>query len=45
MKDNRGETGKPIVDTEDITWDTFSDRMDEIFKEIQKLHKEEQDKK
>ena len=45
MKDNRGETGKPIVDTKDITWVTFKEKMDEVFKEIQKLHKEEEDKK
>jgi len=45
MKDNRGETGKPIVDTEDITWLEFETRMNKIFKEIQKLYKEEEDKK
>tara|TARA_R110000803_G_C11977359_1_gene320343 strand:- start:2295 stop:2432 length:138 start_codon:yes stop_codon:yes gene_type:complete len=45
MKDNNRDTGKPIVDTEDITWKEFEDRIDEVFKEIQKLHKEEQDKK
>jgi hypothetical protein len=45
MLDNKRETGKPIVDTEDITWDEFEIQMNRIVEEIKKLVDEKENEK
>jgi hypothetical protein len=41
MKDNRRETGIDSLNTEDISLEEFKNRMNEIFIEIQKKHKDQ----